>query len=305
MSSLSIVATVYNDAEIVPLLVEEIIKNIPPSITKYEIILVNDCSPDNSEQFIKAECDKNPNVKGISLSRNYGQHIAMSAGMQNSKGDFVVTMDGDLQNPPSAIPQMLDKIKEGYDIVYTASKKRNGILDAFTSYIFWAMLTKLFKMNVVKHQLMLKIMSREFIDRFSKYGEANRTIDGLVADISSNYAVLNIENNKRAHGRSNYNFIKRMNLTLDMIISLSSAPLNLMIYLGFFIFIGTILGVLYYICSYLFAIVPPGYTSTQLSIFFFGGLTILILGIIGRYLANIYSEVRHRPLYHVKRTYNL
>ncbi|HTA82466.1 MAG TPA: glycosyltransferase family 2 protein [Bacteroidia bacterium] len=305
MSSLSIVATVYNDAEIVPLLVAEIIKNIPAEIQKYEIILVNDYSRDNSEEAIIAECKKNTSVKGISLNRNFGQQIAMSAGMQHASGDLVVIMDGDLQNPPSAIPILISKVQEGYDIVYTASKKRNGIIDAFTSYIFWALLTKIFKMNVVKHQLMLKIMTKEFIQKFNKYGENTRTIDAIVADISSNYTVLPVENQKRKYGRSNYNFFKRANITLDMIISLSSAPLNFMIYLGLFIFLATIIGVIYYIGIYLFDTVPPGYTSMQLSIFFFGGLTILVLGIIGRYLSGIYAEVRRRPLFHIKKTYNL
>lgn len=305
MSSLSIVATVYNDAEIVPLLVAEIIKNIPAEIQKYEIILVNDYSRDNSEEAIIAECKKNTSVKGISLNRNFGQQIAMSAGMQHASGDLVVIMDGDLQNPPSAIPILINKVQEGYDIVYTASKKRNGIIDAFTSYIFWALLTKIFKMNVVKHQLMLKIMTKEFIQKFNKYGENTRTIDAIVADISSNYTVLPVENQKRKYGRSNYNFFKRANITLDMIISLSSAPLNFMIYLGLFIFLATIIGVIYYIGIYLFDTVPPGYTSMQLSIFFFGGLTILVLGIIGRYLSGIYAEVRRRPLFHIKKTYNL
>jgi glycosyltransferase involved in cell wall biosynthesis len=305
VSSLSIVATVYNDADIVPILVDSIIKNIPSGVDSYEIILVNDCSRDHSERTIKAECDKNKNVKGISLSRNFGQHVAMSAGIQHGTGDFVVTMDGDMQNPPSAIPAMFEKIKEGYDIVYTVSKKRNGILDAFTSYLFWAILTKVFKMNIVKHQLMLKIMTREFVERFTKYGETNRTIDGVVADISSNYAIMPIENQKRVSGRSNYNFFKRANLTLDMVISLSSAPLNFLIYLGFFIFLGTVGVSLYNLYEYFFDVVPSGYTSTQLTVFFFGGLTILILGIIGRYLSNIYSEVRQRPLYHIKKTYNM
>ena len=298
-------ATVYNDADIVPILVDSIIKNIPSGIDKYEIILVNDCSRDHSEKIIKAECEKNKNVKGISLSRNFGQHIAMSAGIENSSGDFVVIMDGDMQNPPSAIPIMFEKITEGYDIVYAVSKKRNGVLDAFTSYLFWALLTKVFSMNVVKHQLMLKIMTREFVDRLNKYGETNRTIDGLVADISSNYTTIPIENQKRASGHSNYNFFKRANLTLDMVISLGAAPLNFLIYLGFFIFLGTIAVSIYNLYEFFFDVVPSGYTSTQLGVFFFGSLTVLILGIIGRYLANIYSEVRQRPLYHIKKTYNM
>lgn len=305
MSSLSVVATVYNDADIVPVLVENIIKNIPPDITSYEIILVNDCSRDHSEQTIKAECEKNKNIKGVSLARNFGQQIAMSAGIHHATCDYIVIMDGDMQNPPSAIPALYNKIKEGYDIVYAVSKTRNDLWDAFTSYVFWAILTGLFKVNIVKHQLMMKIMTREFTGRFNKYAEINRTIDGLVNDISSNYAVLEIENQKRLKGRSNYNFLKRMSLMFDMIISLSSAPLTFLIYLGFFIFLGTVAASAYYVYEYFYDVVPSGYTSVQLSLFFFGSLTILILGIIGRYLSNIYAEVRHRPLYHIKKTYNL
>lgn len=304
MSSLSVVATVYNDAGIVPVLVESIIKNLPQGIDGYEIVLVNDFSKDNSEEAIAKECEKNPHVKGISLSRNFGQQIAMSAGMHHATGDYVLIMDGDMQNPPSAIPALFSKIQEGFDIVYTVSKKRNDLWDSFTSYFFWAILTRLFKVNMVRHQLMMKIMTKQFIERYSKYSEINRTVDGIVDDISAHHAILQVENQKRHSGRSNYTFSKRMNLMLDMVISLSSAPLNFLIYLGFFIFSFTLIGILYYLYTYLFNTVPPGYTSTQLAVFFFGGITVFILGIIGRYLANIYSEVRQRPLYHIKKTYN-
>jgi len=305
MSSLSIVATVYNDAKIVPVLVENIINNIPTGVDKYEIILVNDFSRDNSESAIAEECKKNPSVKGISLSRNFGQQIAMSVGMNHATSDFVLIMDGDMQNPPASIPELFNKINEGYDIVYGVSKTRNDLWDSFTSYLFWAILTKFFKVKIVKHQLMMKIMTKELIERFREYGEINRTVDGIVNDLSSNFSTVEIENQKRLIGKSNYTFGKRMNLMLDMIISLSSAPLNFLIYLGFFTFLITLIGLIYYAFSYLFDVVPPGYTSTQLSIFFFGGLIVLILGIIGRYLANIYSEVRQRPLYHIKKTYNI
>jgi glycosyltransferase involved in cell wall biosynthesis len=304
MKSLSVVATIYNDAQIVPVLVDAIIKNIPSNINKYEIILVNDSSPDNSEDAIIKECEKNPNVKGISLNRNFGQQIAMSAGMNHATGDYILIMDGDMQNPPTEIPNLLNKIQEGFDIVYTVSKQRNGVLDSLTSYVFWAILTTLFKVKIVKNQLMLKVMTKEFVARFNRYQEINRTIDGVVADISSNYAVLDVENKKRSVGRSNYNFSKRMALMLDMVISMSNTPLNFLIYLGLIIFILTIFAFLYYIYSYVFDSVPPGYTSTQISIFLFGGLNVLILGIIGRYLSNIYTEVRQRPLFHVKKTYN-
>jgi glycosyltransferase involved in cell wall biosynthesis len=304
--TLSVVATVYNDAEIVPVLVKTIIENIPQSVNGYEIILVNDFSKDGSQDAIRLECEKNPNVKGITLSRNFGQQIAMSCGLHHASGDYVVIMDGDLQNPRSAIPELLEKIKSGnYDIVYTISKTRNDLWDSFTSRIFWYIITRLFGVKIVRNQLMLKIMTKEFVKRISEYHEINRTVSGIVNDISHHYTTIEVDNQARAHGRSNYTFIKRMNLMIDMIISLSSAPLNLMIYLGFFTFILTLLGLAYYTIMYLFFSVPSGYTSILLSIFFFGGLIVLILGIIGRYLANIYLEVRQRPLFHVKQTYNL
>ena len=302
---LSIVATIYNDAQIVPVLVKSILENIPDTVTSYEIILVNDFSKDTSEDAIRLECEKNPCVKGISLSRNFGQQIAMSSGMHHATGDYVIIMDGDMQNPPSEIPRLYSAIQEGYDVVYAVSKTRNNFIDSLTSYVFWALFTRLFNLKIVKHLVMMRIMTKEFMARFGEYAEANRTIDGIVIDISSYYSVLKIENSKRLIGRSNYTFTKRFNLMIDMIISMSNAPLNFLIYLGFFISFGTFIGFLYYLYSYLFDKVPSGYTSTQISIFFFGGLTIFILGIIGRYLSNIYTEVRRRPLYHIKRTYNV
>jgi glycosyltransferase involved in cell wall biosynthesis len=303
---LSILATVYKDAEIVNPLVDEILKYIIPLNIDYEIILVNDCSNDDSEQAIINECNKNPKVKGISLRRNFGQQIAMSAGMHYASGTYIVIMDGDLQNPPSAIPLLLDTIqKSNHDIVYTVSKNRNDLWDTFTSYLFWTIITRFFGLKIVKHQLMMKIMTKDFVEQFSKYGELKRTIDGIVDDISSYYGVIEVENSVRQHGKSHYTFTKRINLMIDIIISLSSAPLNLLIYLGFIILLLTFLGWIYYLSLYLFSHVPAGYTSVLLSIFFFGSLIVLILGIIGRYLANIYAEVRGRPLYHIKTKYNL
>jgi glycosyltransferase involved in cell wall biosynthesis len=303
---LSIVATVYNDEKNVPALVEEIVKHVSPLSLDFEVILVNDFSTDGSEKAIASECSKNSHIKGITLRRNFGQQIAMSAGIHYATGDYVVIMDGDLQNPPSAIPSLIDKIKQGnHDIVYCISKTRNDLWDSFTSAIFWSILTRLFGVRMVKNQLMMKIMTKDFAERIMDYGEINRTVDGIVNDISWNYSTIVVENQKRLHGKSHYNFMSRLNLMIDMVISLSSAPLNAMIYLGFFTSILTLMAFIYYLVLYLFFTVPSGYTSILLSVFFFGGLIIFILGIIGRYLANIYTEVRGRPLFHIKSKYNL
>ena len=302
---LSIVATIYNDAAIVPLLVQELCDQCVQLKVSYEIILVNDYSTDSSEIESQKACKENENVKGISLSRNFGQQIAMSAGMRYASGKFIIIMDGDLQNPPSAIPSLYKEILKGYDIVYTVSKTRNNFLDKTTSGFFWFMLTKIFGVQIVRNQLMMKIMNRTFVERYNEYNEILRTVTGIVRDVSSNYQVINVENQIRKIGESHYGFIKRLNLLIDIIISLTNSPLNMMIYFGFFIFLLTMLSIVYNLVVYLFYDVPPGFTSIILTNSFFGSLIVLLLGFIGRYLSNIYMEVRRRPLFHVRETYNL
>lgn len=302
---LSIVTTIYNDAGTVPILVDKIREAVIPLGIDYELILVNDNSPDNSEVAIAAVCEKFAEVKGISLSRNYGQQIAMSAGMRQAKGNYVVILDGDLQNPPDKIPELYRKIKEGFDLVYTVGTARNSWRDEMSSKLFWWVLAKMFKVKVVPYQLMMKIMTRNFLERFNSYNEQSRTIAGIVNDIGLNYTVLEVKNEKRMAGKSNYNFIKRFNLMIDVIISFSNAPLNIMIHFGWIIFTLTSLTAFYQLYLYISDSIPAGYTSLILSIFFFGSLNILMLGFIGRYLANIYAEVKNRPLYAIRKTYNV
>lgn len=302
---LSIICTVFNDAEIVPLLVMEIFKFTNPLYIPVEIILVNDFSTDKSELEIKALCQQFNNVKGISLSRNYGQQIAISVGMRYASGKYIIIMDGDLQNPPSEIPRLYQEILKGYDIIYTVSKERNNILNKISSFFFWFILTKLFGVKIIPNQLMMKIMNHSFVDRYNDYNEINRTVEGIVVDISENYNIIQIVNQKRTTGKSHYNFFKRFNLMIDMFISLSNVPLTMMLYFGWVVFLLTIILTIYNLINYVFFDVPAGFTSIILAIFFFGSLIVLLLGFIGRYLSNIYTEVRQRPLFHIKKTFNI
>lgn len=302
---LSIVCTIYNDATIVPLLVNEIKTHTDGLTIPYEIILVNDASTDQSEASIMEICCSQENVKGISLSRNFGQQIAMSAGIRYATGQYVLIMDGDLQNPPSEIPHLYHEILKGYDVVYTVSETRNNLLDQFTSRVFWLLITKLMGVKIVQNQLMMKIMNRNFADRFNSYSEINRTVAAIVRDISSNHTVIPVKNRIRGIGASHYSFQKRINLLIDILISMSNAPLNLMIYFGLLTFFTTLVLSLYHVIRYICYDVPAGYGAVLLSICFFGSLTILLLGFIGRYLSSIYTEVRRRPLYHVKSLFNI
>jgi glycosyltransferase involved in cell wall biosynthesis len=302
---LSVVCTVFKGELIIDQLVGELTKVLSSLPYLFEIILVNDASPDNSWQVIEDNCRKYTYVKGVNLSRNFGQQIAMSAGIKFAKGNYVVIMDGDLQNPPDAIPLLIDKLTQGNDIVYTVSKVRNNVRDELTSKLFWNLLTVFFKVKIVKNQLMMKAMSARFVDNYNRYNEANRTVSGIVNDIGMSYTIIEIENGKRYSGKSNYTFYKRFNLMIDVVLSMTDAPLNLIINLGVTTFVFTVLLSIYHLAMYFIYEVPPGFTSIILSIFFFGSLILLVLGIIGRYLSNIYQEVKNRPLFLVKQKVNI
>lgn len=301
---LSIVATIYNDAKTVHLLVAELLKQVTILNVTYEIILVNDNSPDHSEEEIHKACSQNNNVKGISLARNYGQQIAVSVGVKHASGKYVVIIDGDLENPIESIPQLYQKAREGYDIVYAISDVRQSFIKKITSDAFWVVICKLLKINIVKNQLMLRIMSRKMADYYNSYGELSRSVAGITHDIGLRSAQLSVTLKKGKERRSNYNFSKRLNIFIDIVLNLSSRPLNFIIFLGFFTFILSVLGSIYYLYLYFTIETLPGYTSTILALFFFGSIITFTLGIMSRYLSLIYLEVRNRPLFLVKEHYN-
>jgi polyisoprenyl-phosphate glycosyltransferase len=302
---LSIVATTYKDPAVLELLIEEIEKNVRPLGIDYEIIIVNDCSPDSTDQILEKICNANKSVKGVTLSHNYGQQIAMSVGVIHAKGKYVLLMDGDLQNPPDKIPELYAEILKGFDIVYTVSYERNNIFNKFSSWLFWIFLTKILKVRIVKNQLMLRIMTSKVVDRFKMYKEYTRSIAGIMHDIGLNSTVIKVTNRKRIKGKSNYNFFSRMNLMLDLVVSISNTPLNFLIHFGLSIFAVTFILILYNLYTYVFSNTPIGYFSIILLISLFGSLTLIILGILGKYLANIYTEVKNRPLFHISKNYNI
>jgi glycosyltransferase involved in cell wall biosynthesis len=294
---LSIVATIYFGERLVADLVKAIQEAVRDLGCSYEIILVDDRSGDQSWLRICEQATRFPEVKGVRLSRNFGQQIAMSAGISYARGNYVVIMDGDLQNPPEAIPLLYHKVKNDLDLVYTVSKVRNNAGDETTSSIFWFILRKFLGVNIVPNQLMMKIMTARMARHYLSYQEIHRTVSGIVHDLGFRHDFIKVDNRKRPAGASHYSFLKRFNLMVDIIISMSNTPLNFMIYLGGTVFFVTLALIITYIVLFFVADVPAGYTSLILSVFFFGSLIVMMLGFIGRYLSNIYSEVRRRPLF--------
>lgn len=294
---ISVVMPIYNGAAIVEEIVAQMRRHLETIGVSCELILVDDGSADASWQAISSAAAGAPFVRGIKLSRNFGQQIAVSAGISVARGRYVIVMDGDLQNPPDALPEILRRLKEGDDLVYTVARQRNNGVDRMTSQLFWFMLTRILKVDIVTNQLMMRGMSRRFVDVYDRYPEVTRTVAAISRDIGMRTSVLEVENRPRPFGRSNYSFFKRFNLMLNIVISLTTGPLLSIVYVSIFVLLCTLAYSLYHIYLLLFNEVTPGFTSIILAIFFFGSLTTLILGVIGIYLANIYSEVRRRPLF--------
>jgi polyisoprenyl-phosphate glycosyltransferase len=296
-SGVSVVVPVYNGARLVERLVQEVVASLDATGESYELLLIEDGSRDSSWDAIVTAASHCPEVKGFRLSRNFGQQIAVSAGIAQARGKYVIVMDGDLQNPASAIPEILNSLRAGNELVYTVSRVRNNTRDALTSQLFWFVLTKVFKASVIKHQLMMKGMTSKMARIYDRYPETTRTVAGIVGDIGYKHAVIEVENARRGDGRSNYGFFKRFDLMVDMIISIAAAPLRILIYAGLAGFIATLIASLCFLTAALFHSSVSGVAVVILAVCLFGSLMTTVLGIVGVYLANIYAEVRGRPLF--------
>lgn len=302
---MSIVATVYNSARIVEPLVSQIGAVVAALGVSYEIILVDDGSSDDSAYVLEQQSGLDQRVKSIVLSRNFGQQVAMSAGIHHATGRFVLIMDGDLQNPPEAISDLYRKMQEGYDIVYTTSPKKNNKMDSLTSWLFWKFLKAVMKVDIAESQLMMRMMTARVAQYYREYPEKIRTVAAITHDIGMKRTIIPVENRKREQGKSNYNTSKRINLAIDVILDFSNRPLNFVFYFGVIILMITGIAMLYYLYAYMTMNTMPGFTSLILLVMLFGSINLISIGILARYMANIYTEVKRRPLYFIRKTVNI
>ncbi len=216
-------------------------------------------------------------------------------------------MDGDLQNPPEAIADLYQKMQEdgGYDIIYCVSKIRNHWKDEMSSKLFWFLMNDVLDVGIIPNQLMMKAFNNNFLNKYNSYDESIRVVAGITHDIGMKHAVLEIENKRRTEGKGNYTFFKRFHLMLDIVMAMTNKPLNYLINISIIaVFISILVGAWNLINYLIYPDFPTGYFSLLTFIFFFGSMTLLVLGIIGRYLSNIYVEVRHRPMFFAQKTLN-
>jgi dolichol-phosphate mannosyltransferase len=304
---ISVVSPVYRAEQIVPLLVSQLKQELAIITETYEIILVDDGSPDMSWEAIDVETKNDTRVKGIKLSRNFGQHYAITAGLDHTKGEWVIVMDCDLQDKPTEIKKLYSKASEGYDIVLARRELRNDSFHKkFFSRIFYFTLSYLTGAKQDPAIANFGIYRRNVIDAICLFREPIRYFPTMVRWIGFNRVAINIEHGAREIGKSSYNFKKLLRLGLDIILANSDKPIKLTIKLGFVVAVFSFMfGLVTLIRYYIGAITVLGYTSLLISIWFLSGLILIVLGVVGLYIGKTFEGVKNRPIYILDKKVNI
>jgi len=299
MPHISVVSPVYKAEAIVPLLVEQLINCLALITSDYEIILVEDGSPDNSWNEIVKQCTTNKKVKGIKLSRNFGQHYAITAGIEHTNGNWVIVMDCDLQDRPEEIKNLYQKAHEGYDIVLARRiERKDHFFKRVSSKSFYFILSYLTGTSQDPRIANFGIYHRKVIASINKLKEPIRYFPTMVKWVGFNKTIINVEHGKRESGSTTYNWAKLFRLALDIILANSDKPIKLIFKTGFFIALFSLLFGIYILYNYfIHRITVAGYTSLLISIWFIGGMIMFILGLIGLYVGKTFEGVKNRPIY--------
>lgn len=303
---LSVVSPIYNAALHLEEFVTELEKYILPITNDYEIVLVDDFSPDNSWKHIESICTTHPKVKGIKLSRNFGQHYAITAGLDNANGEWIIVMDCDFQDAPSEIPNLYNKTKEGFDVVLARRiNRKDGFVKKLFSKLFWKTLGWLTGTNIDHTVANFGIYNKKVIQAVCSLRESIRFFPSMILWVGFSKTTLDVKHQERQTGTSGYNFSRMFKLALDVMLAYSDKPIRLVIKMGFFISLFTLLIGLYYLyLNITHQILVPGYTSLIISIWFLSGLIILILGILGLYIGKTFEGVKNRPIYIIEKKLN-
>lgn len=300
----SVVIPIFNEEEIIPILYERLTAMAASSRVLFEFVIIDDSSTDASLPMLLSIHHRDPRFKVISFSRNFGHQAAITAGIKHSAGDVIAIMDGDLQDPPELIPVMLDKLVEGYDVIFGIRRKRKESLAKRVAYnTFYRMLRLISSIDIPLDSGDFSVMRRNVVDVINSLPERNKFIRGIRSWVGFQQTGFEYERDRRYAGKTKYSLSKLINLALDGMISFSVAPLRLAIYVGFIIsalcFLLGLVSVIFRIFDILYV---PGWTSLFLSMLLLGGIEILILGIIGEYIGRIYDEAKDRPCYIISRT---
>ena len=302
---MSVVIPVYGCKKALPELYRRLTDSVSQITDDYELIMVNDHCPQNSWEIIEELCKRDTRVKGIELSRNFGQMKAILAGLDYASGDWIVVMDCDLQDRPEEIPRLYQRALEGYDVVFARRKKRkDGWLKVFLANIFYKIYEFATDGNYDGAVCNFSVGKRDVIDSYCRMRDYHRGYVMYIKWLGYRQTVIDVEHDERYEGKSSYNIKKRMNMAIELLTSQSDRVLRLFAELGIimsFIALLVIIGLVVYKCI---ANVSIGWTSLIATIVLVGGIIISVIGVVGIYIGNIFMQTKNRPLYIIREILN-
>ena len=297
---ISAIVPSYNEEKNVPLIYKRLTDTLSQISDKYEIIFVNDCSKDSTLSVIKQISEEDSHVKYISFSRNFGHQIAVSAGLDMCKGNAVVIIDGDLQDPPELILEMYKKYQEGYKVVYAKRKTREGEtwFKKATAKLFYRFLAAMTSIEIPVDVGDFRLIDQVIVNHLRNMPEKSKYIRGQISWIGYKQTFVEYHRDARLYGKTNYPLKKMLRLAFDGITAFSDKPLKMASAIGIISAILSLLAIIYALIShFIFDSAVSGWTSLIISVLFIGGVQLITIGIIGEYIARINNDVRNRPLY--------
>lgn len=302
---LSIIIPCYNEATNLDKLFDRLFQSLERLSLSYEVICVNDGSRDDTLNCLITYCDRYHALKVISLSRNFGKDIALTAGIDHSCGQAVVPLDADLQDPPEILSEMVNLWQQGFDVVYaTRIRRQESWLKRLTAHGFYQILGWLSAVPIPANTGDFRLMDRRVVDALGKMPERNRFMKGLFTWVGFKQTAVYFDRPSRYRGQSKWSYWQLWNFALNAIFSFSVKPLQVWIYIGLCISTLALIYAFWLVLrTFIFGVDLPGYPSLMVAVLFMGGIQLLTLGIMGEYLGRIYEEVKRRPLYLVRDRY--
>lgn len=296
---ISVISPVFNEEGCVEELCRQLHAVLSTLTPDFEIILVDDGSRDRSWELISRVSNEIPGIKGLRFSRNFGHHYAISAGLHHCDGDWVVVMDSDLQDPPAAIPELLAKTREGYDIVLARRQNRQfGWFKNASAKLFYRVFQYLTDSKYDGEAGVYRIMSRKVVEAFRSLSEVDRFFPAMIDWVGFRQGHIYVSHGKRYAGETKYPFRKQLALAINAILSFSDKPIVIVVYVGLILALLSLCFATYIVLRAIFGTFAVlGYASIITSIFFVGGVLMATLGSIGLYVGRIFRQVKNRPLY--------
>ncbi len=304
MAHLSVVTPVYQAEGCLEELYRRLVAALSGITQDFEIVMVEDRGGDRSWEIIQSLASRDPRVKGLQFSRNFGQHYGITAGLDHCDGDWVVVMDCDLQDRPEEIPRLYAKAREGYDVVLARRGKRNDpLLKRGSSWLFYRLFSWLADTEYDSQAGNFRIVSRKVVESFRRMREQLRFFGGLINWMGFPSAAIDVQHDERYAGPSTYTLAKLWKLAFETIVAYSDKPLRLSVRFGFVLaFLAFCYGLYIIVHALLYGSAISGWASLIVSVYFLGGIIIAILGVIGIYLGKSFDEAKKRPLYIVMNT---